>query len=147
MESIIERRSGTFDHSAYPLIKIKHTPIDPTIEDIDEFFDTQEQIFNMYSGQFAVAVDCADVSLISMRERKHHVKRLAQMEAKFSDRLEAICLSVPTITSRLMFRSANLLHKPTVPHYIAKTMDEAETIAQRVIEQALAGRSAESAAS
>lgn len=147
MESIIERHTGTFDHSQYPFISIKHKPLDPTIGDVDDFFDTQERIYDHYQGPFVVIVDASNVGLISVAARKQHVRRMKSLEQKYEGRLVAISLSIPSIAGRLMFRSVSFLQKHQVPQYVSKTVEEAQAIAERVLEQAISSRNAESAAS
>lgn len=134
METIIATVLGNFDLSEKHLIKVTVNSIDPTDEDVEEYFKTYNEILeNEVKGDFISIVDGKNAQWINGQSRVNIGKGTKILQEKYKDRYKNAIFVVTHAVAQMMLKGVNIAAKPVVPQKVFSDMDSALIFAKEEI--------------
>lgn len=134
MEDIYKSDFATFDTTkGESLLMVTLNSIDPTIEQVNEYFDLQDQITPFYEKKFVTIFDSRKAKWINSKARIQIGKRTAISQQNMKDRNTKIYIVLSNPVLKMIVKGINLVAKPVIPQVICTKMDEAMKLAQKEI--------------
>lgn len=132
-KDIVEIDVATLDFSQYPLIVITMKKADPTIAQVDHFFDAQIEGMKARAGSFALVVDTSELGWINSKARIHTGKRASELEEQFEGRFLRNHVVVTNLMMRTMLKGVNVVSKNIVPQEVYSNLDAAISAAKEIL--------------
>ncbi len=117
----------------YPIIVSKTNPIDPTVAQVDEFFNEIEAYLNTTTGPYVFVTYTEESKFISSDARIHIGKKSEEVTAKFKTRNKGSIIVANGIMATMMLKAISVVYKPLKDTIIVKTLDEAFEKAKEIL--------------
>jgi hypothetical protein len=117
----------------YPIVLTKTNPIDPTMEEIDDFFKEIEVFLDTTTGPYVFISYSEKAVFISSEARiriGHHAKRLTE---KYGIRNKGSIIVSNGVIASVMLKAISLVYKPLQDNIIVSSLDEAFTKAKELL--------------
>ncbi|HAA11380.1 MAG TPA: hypothetical protein DCE41_06615 [Cytophagales bacterium] len=116
---------GTVDMSQYPVVVLRMNEVDPTPEEIDEFFDELENELEKREGHYVSKV-YGQKNFVSSETRVRMGKRSNAMNEKFKGRSRGTVVIQQSAIARMMIKGIMIVIKQKLPLKIVSNEREAE---------------------
>ncbi|MBY0427512.1 MAG: hypothetical protein K2Q22_17885 [Cytophagales bacterium] len=121
------------DTSNYPIVISKTNPIDPSPQQIDEYFNEIETYLDNTSGSY-VFISYSDESKFISSEARIHIGKLAgKLTEKFKSRNKGSIIVSNGVVAQMMLKGISLVYKPLQDNIIVKSLDEAKVKAKELL--------------
>ncbi|HTF80728.1 MAG TPA: hypothetical protein VL947_03350 [Cytophagales bacterium] len=124
---------GELITNEYPIVITKTNPIDPTIEEIDDFFNEVEKFIDSTTGPYVFISYSEKAVFISSEARiriGHHASRLTE---KYGARNKGSIIVSNGVIATVMLKAISVVYKPLKENIIVSSMAEAYTKAQELL--------------
>lgn len=117
----------------YPIIVSKTYPIDPSISDINEFFNEIEQYLDSTSGPYVFISYSEKAVFISSEARIHLGQKAGLITEKFKSRNKGSIIVSGGPIGAMMLKGISLVYKPLRESIIVANLDEAFAKAREIL--------------
>lgn len=122
----------------YPIILSKTNPIDPTPQQIEEYFKDVDDYLSTTTGSY-VFISYSDKSVFISSEARILIgKKAGELTAKYNDRNKGSIIVTDGLVGQMMLKAIALVYKPLKDNIIVSSLDEAFKKAREILKLELA---------
>ena len=121
----LETALGSFDGTEKNVLRQKIHGIDPTIEQVTDFYEAMLEVLDSMEGPFVVLVDASESKWVNTKARIEIGQRQKEIERKYADVERKIFFVMPNVITKMMLQGVNLVSKPIIPQAIYSNLDAA----------------------
>jgi hypothetical protein len=121
----------------YPVILGKTFDIDPTIADLDEYFDAIDKYLESTSGPYVFISTSEGARYMSSETRIHIGKQAGKLTEKYRDRNKGSIIVTNGVMAAMMLKAIALVYKPLKDNIIVKSLDDAYVKAKEIMAKEL----------
>lgn len=117
----------------YPIILTKPNPIDPSIEEIEEYFDEMEKFLDSTTGPYVFISHKEKATFISSEARIHIGNLASKLTEKYGNRSKGSIVVANGTIATLMIKAISMVYTPLKNTIIVSTLEEAYVKARQLL--------------
>ena len=121
------------DFSQYPIILSKTNPIDPTVQQVEDYFTTLDKMLEATSGPYVFISYSDEAKFISSDARIQIGKWAGKLTDKYKARNKGSIIVTNGVLGQMMLKGIALVYKPLQDNIIVKSLDEAMVKAKELL--------------
>lgn len=118
MEQKISTTMADFDISTTHILKVTIKPVDPTLEEVNEYITTITNILEENNEPLIGLIDGSNAKWISGKARIEMGKGLKKIGMKYKDMLKKNMFVAPNPVTKMMLKAINIVIKPQIPQEV-----------------------------
>lgn len=130
-------RYGELITKDYPIVLTKPNPIDPSIEEVDEYFEHMENFLDSTQGPYVFISHKEKASFISSESRTHIGNQAIRIATKYGTRCKGSIIVANGVIATLMIKAIATVYTPLKNMLVVSTIDEAYAKAKELLEKSI----------
>jgi hypothetical protein len=127
-------RYADFITKDYPILISKTYPIEPTVADLDEYFNAIDVYLETTSGPYVfISYSEGEAKFLSAEARIHIGKKAEYLSEKYKERNKASIIVTKGIMANMMLKAISIVYKPLKDSTIVTTLEEALEKAKEIL--------------
>ncbi|MFY7788608.1 MAG: hypothetical protein ACOVQA_12130 [Thermoflexibacteraceae bacterium] len=123
---------ASINHQEFPVVTVTFYHENPTPQEVSSYLKELEDLY-LCGEKFVVIFDISLIKTVHLDTQQQYIAWLEQHHKRIRKSVVLNVYVLPSLVQRTMFNGFCLVKRPVVPFQVAKTLEEAQQIAQQTL--------------